>query len=143
MSFEFVENITSADVAFRAAGDDLNELFTSAADAVLCIMIDNPWELARNIRRDFTVTGTGEDLLLYSFLSEFLFYKDAESLLLLPEQIEIITTDSGYALNCRASGEFIDRGKHEFRVDIKAVTMHHFRLERHGTGWSAVVVLDV
>ncbi len=143
MNFEILEDITSADVAFRAAGESIEELFSSAAYAVMSVMLDDTGAVNRNVHRDIAISGTEADLLLHSFLSEFVFYKDAESLLLFPEKIEIQYTGSGYELRCRTAGEVIDRRKHAFRIDVKAVTLHMLKVEHDSAGWSAIVVLDV
>ncbi len=41
------------------------------------------------------------------------------------------------------SGEKIDSGKHDLVVDVKAVTLHRFRVEKTQRGWEAVVILDI
>jgi SHS2 domain-containing protein len=143
MGFEPLEDIVMADVAFRASGKDLSELFISAANAVIAAMLEDPGTLAHVTQREFTLSNTETDLLLYDFLSEFLYYKDAESLLLLPETVKIVESGGELRLHCLASGETILKEKHALLVDVKAVTMHRFRVERDEKGWSAVVVLDV
>lgn len=41
MSYEFLEDIAIADIAFQAWGKDLEELFKAAGDATINTMIDN------------------------------------------------------------------------------------------------------
>ena len=41
MPYEFLENIATADIAFHAWGDDLEEVFESAGNTVVNTMIDN------------------------------------------------------------------------------------------------------
>jgi len=40
-------------------------------------------------------------------------------------------------------GEAIEPQKHRLIVDVKAVTMHLFRVTKTTQGWEAVVVLDI
>jgi SHS2 domain-containing protein len=40
-------------------------------------------------------------------------------------------------------GETLDRDRHEQRVDVKAVTLHRFQLEKTDDGWIAMVILDI
>jgi SHS2 domain-containing protein len=42
-----------------------------------------------------------------------------------------------------ACGEVLDPDRHHPRVDVKAVTLHHFRLEKTDCGWKASVILDI
>ena len=46
-------------------------------------------------------------------------------------------------MTAEAYGEVIDRERHELLVDVKAVTMHHFKVEETAEGWTATVVLDI
>jgi SHS2 domain-containing protein len=46
-------------------------------------------------------------------------------------------------LEAIACGEILDPERHHPRVDVKAVTLHHFRLERTDRGWRASVILDI
>lgn len=42
-----------------------------------------------------------------------------------------------------AWGEKLDPTRHRQRADVKAVTLHHFKLEKADGGWSANVILDI
>jgi SHS2 domain-containing protein len=83
------------------------------------------------------------DLLLFNFLQEFVYYKDAELLLLRVEQVEIITGASCYGLTATVRGERLDPDRHHPRVDVKAVTLHRFSLQQGEHGWEASVILDI
>ncbi len=83
------------------------------------------------------------DLLLFQFLQELIFYKDAEQLLLRVPQVLIEERAGGYKLRAEAKGERLDPTKHQLRVDVKAVTLHRFSLERTTEGWQAFVILDI
>jgi SHS2 domain-containing protein len=48
-----------------------------------------------------------------------------------------------YVLEAIARGEKLDPERHHPRVDVKAVTLHHFRLEKTERGWKAWVILDI
>ena len=143
MAFELLDNITSADVAFRASGANREELFHAAAAAVISIMLENPGGVERLTTKEFHVDAPELDLLLYAFLSEILFYKDSESLLLIPDRVEIRESPGKIELSCSASGERVDRRRHSLAVDVKAVTMHRMAVEKKPDGWFATVVLDI
>lgn len=143
MDYEFIEGISRADVAFRVRGRDPAELFTAGARAVISIMLQNP-ETVRPEKEIIIECESPElDLLYYDFLSEFIFYKDSGRLLLVPDTVDIEAVQGGYRLSCRARGESIDRNRHIFKVDIKAITLHHLRISNEHDAWQATAVADV
>ncbi len=143
MTYELIEGISRADIAFRVRGIDYSGLFTAGAEALISIMLKNPATVLKTQTVQFACDAPDLDILYFDFLSEFIYYKDAEKLILLPESLEIVQSDSGYSLSCIARGEPIDRSKHIFTVDIKAVTMHHLSVIGDESGYSATIVVDV
>jgi SHS2 domain-containing protein len=53
-----------------------------------------------------------------------------------------VDTDGRFSLTAAAWGETIDPSRHELLVDVKAVTLHRFRVEKASRGWEATVILD-
>jgi SHS2 domain-containing protein len=143
MPYEFLEDIATADIAFRSWGDDLEEVFKAAGDAVVNTMIDNLDAIALTETRTFELEDDALDLLLFNFLQEFVYYKDSELLLLRAQQVEISQKESVYHLNAMTQGEQLDRDRHHQRVDVKAVTLHQFQLTKTNEGWMAQVILDI
>jgi SHS2 domain-containing protein len=143
MAFEILDGISRADIAFRVRGRHLVELFTTGAEALIAIMVKNPGAVLKNNIVTFTCEAADLELLYFDFLSEFIYYKDSDKLLLLPERLEINQSDDRYQLSCTASGETIDRSRHLFSVDIKAITMHNLSVKRDDSGFSATIVVDV
>ena len=143
MSYEFLEDIAIADIAFRAWGKNLEEVFKAAGDATLNAMIDNLEAIELKETRTFSLENDALDMLLFNFLQEFIYYKDSELLLLRAQQIEIEEKNGEYHLSAVTQGETLDRDRHEERVDVKAVTLHRFQLEKTDDGWTALVILDI
>lgn len=143
MSYEFLEDIAIADIAFRAWGENLEEVFKAAGDATVNAMIDNLDALAFKETRTFILENDALDLLLFNFLQEFIYYKDSELLLLRAQQVQIEKKNSDYHLTAVTRGETLDRERHQERVDVKAVTLHRFQLEKTDEGWMAMVILDI
>jgi SHS2 domain-containing protein len=143
MSYEFLEDIAIADIAFRAWGKNLEELFVAAGDATVNTMIDNLDAIELKETRTFTLENDALDMLLFNFLQEFVYYKDSELLLLRAQQVQIEEKGSEYHLTAVTQGEKLDRDRHEERVDVKAVTLHRFQLEKTDDGWTAMVILDI
>lgn len=143
MPFEYLEDIAIADIAFHAWGKDLAELFQAAGDAVINTMIENLEEIAPQISRTFNLENEALDMLLFNFLEEFIYYKDSEQLLLRSQQVQIDNKDGNYYLKALTQGETLDPERHHQRVDVKAVTLHRFELEKIEDGWTAMVILDI
>ncbi len=141
-AYEFLEEVATADIAFRSWGKDLEETFRAAAEATMNTTVESLDTIRPRVTREFELESEELDLLLFAFLQEFIYYKDAEQLLLRVERL--VVDDSGpFRLRAQAVGERLDPDRHPQRVDVKAVTLHLFRLERTPTGWQAHVILDI
>lgn len=143
MPYRFQDEISTADVGFEAWGASLEELFTSCAAALLHTMADAPDQVSRQQNLTIHLEHTELDLLLWSFLQELIFLKDARQLLLHAETIRIEKQPGTFMLEAQVSGEPIDATRHRLLVDVKAVTLHCFEVAFKDNFWKAVVVLDV
>lgn len=143
MPYEFLEDVAIADIAFRAWETELEELFKAAGDAVINTMIDNLEAIALNETRTFNLENDTLDLLLFNFLQELVYYKDSELLLLRAQQVHVEEKEGNYYLIATTQGERLDRDRHHQLVDVKAVTLHRFQLEKTDDGWTAMVILDI
>lgn len=143
MPYRVLEHIAVADTAFEATGTTLEELFRAAAEALLAVMVEEPEKVLSHARLDFTVLNDDYEMLLFDFLQELIFFKDARRLMLHAEEVRISETPEGIKAEVACGGEEIDTQRHSMVVDVKAVTMHRFSLEESDDGWRATVVLDV
>ncbi|MFN3532966.1 MAG: archease [Candidatus Brocadia sp.] len=143
MPYKFLEDIAIADIAFKAWGKDLEEAFTAAADATLNVMVEELDSIRPREKREIKLENSELDILLFNFLQEFIYYKDSEQLMLRVSQIQIRGGDHDYVLEAILMGEKLDPGRHHPRVDVKAVTLHRFRLEKTNYGWETQVILDI
>lgn len=143
MQYRFLEEVATADIAFEASGQSLEEVFTAAAEATLNVMIEDLETVEPRESRRISLTDTALDMLLFNFLQEVIFYKDAEQLLLRITDCRIDEAEGGFRATANGRGEHIDPERHEQRVDVKAVTLHQFRLEKADGEWRAHVILDI
>ena len=143
MSYHFLEEIGTADIAFEATGRDLPELFSAAADATMNVMIDNLDAIEPRETRHIELSNDKIDMLLFDFLQELIYFKDAERLLLRVRHAQIEHRDEKYFLKAKAAGELLDVARHHQRADVKAVTLHDFSVEKDDDGWRARVLLDI
>ena len=143
MPYQYLEHIATADAAFEAWGTTPEELFTAAADATLNVMLADLETVRKEREVTIDIENVEMDLLLFDFLNELVFYKDARRLLLRVDSLTIAPRPDGFALHAIASGEEIDFSRHDLSADVKAVTMHRFKVEETAEGWRASVVLDI
>jgi protein archease len=141
--YKYLENIGTADIAFEATGRDLSELFISAAGATMNVMIENLDAIEPRETRRIALENDKIDMLLFDFLQELIYFKDAESLLLRIREVQIADKAGVYSLRAMAAGETLDAGRHQQRADVKAVTLHDFRVEKHDGCWKATAILDI
>ena len=143
MPYHYLEEIGTADIAFEATGRDLAELFRDAADATTNVMIDNIEAIQPRETRRIELSNEQLDMLLFDFLQELIFLKDAERLLLRIREVQITKRDENYFLKATVEGETLDAERHHQRADVKAVTLHNFSVEQVDDGWKARVLLDI
>lgn len=143
MPYRYLDDIATADAAFEATGKTIEEMFVAAADATMNVMVADLDTIERSRRMTIEVESDAIDMLLFELLQELIFYKDAERLLLRVESVGIERAGGLFFLTAAAYGEELNPSKHELVVDVKAVTLHHFRVEETPGGWEAAVILDI
>ena len=143
MPYHYLEDIGTADIAFEATGHDLPELFSAAADATMNVMIDNLDAIEPRETRHIELSSDEIDMLLFDFLQELIYFKDAERLLLRVHEAQIDEKEGAYFLEATIAGEMLDAERHQQRADVKAVTLHGFSVEKEDGRWKARVLLDI
>lgn len=143
MTYKFLDDIAIADVAFEATGRTIRELFESAALAVTNTMIKNLDSIDGRTKTKIEVSADNIEMLLFNFLQELVFLKDAKKLLFNKFKIDVFNKGRKWQLKTFAYGEKLDMNKHELLADVKAVSLHNFKVEETKDGWKADVILDV
>ncbi len=148
MPFKFFDDLTFADVAFEATGKTIEEMFESAANATTASMIEGLKTVKKKESIEISLEAPSEERLLFDFLQEIIFYKDAKQLLFSGYSIKISFIKrrelSTYSLKATLKGEKMDPMRHNMIVDVKAVSWHQFKVAQSSDGiWIAFVILDV
>lgn len=143
MPYRYLEEVATADVAFEAWGDTLEEAFVASAEAAMNVMVDDLGSIRKDAKVALKLENEELDLLLFDFLNELVYYKDAKRLLLVVDSIKIGREKNAFTLKADASGDMIDPERHPLKVDVKAVTLHMFSLVEKDGKWKATVVLDI
>lgn len=142
MTYQYLDDATTADVAFEAYAESLEELLVAAWDATIQLMVDSPPRLGTGESRRISVENDDPEMLLFDLLGELLYYKDAEGVLLNLHDGALEEIGSLYRFQAVARGARIDPERQDLGVDIKAVTLHQFKVRKIEDGWEARVVLD-
>jgi len=143
MPFRYLENVATADAAFEACGETVEETFLSAAEATIRVMIENPETIRARECISIRLENNELDMLLFDFLQEIIYFKDSRRLLLRMRSLHIDLARSPLMLTAEAAGETMIPGYHPLLTDVKAVTLHRFGIEQNENGWTATVVLDI
>lgn len=141
MSYKFLDNVSIADIAFEARNKELNKLFEDCALATFDSMVDLK-TVKLKIKKEIKLKADNIEELLFKFLEELVFLKDSDYVLFNKFKVKI-DGDKDFILKASLNGEKIDTKKHKLKVDVKAITMHMFKVEKIKNEWKAFVVLDV
>ena len=142
MKYKILEDIAIADIAIEAYGKNLEELFENTALAIFEESA-NLKNVEEKTKKTIKINANKIEDLLYDFLSEILFLKDTASILFKKSKVKIDEKDKKFTLEAELIGEKINREKHELRNDIKAITLHMFKIEKTKQGYKDLVVVDV
>ena len=135
--FEILEH--TADAGIVAHGGSLEETLANAAAGMFALMAD-PDGVRPLEERRIDVEGRDHEGLLVRWLTELLYYLDAEEMLFSRFVVEEI---SGRRLRARAWGERIDRERHRLHFGVKAVTRHMLEIRPEDGGYRAQVLFDI
>jgi SHS2 domain-containing protein len=143
MPFRYLEDVATADVAFEATGVTVEEMFLAAAEATIGVMLENSEDIKGTDEISFRLEEQELEMLLFDFLQEIIYHKDARQMLLLVDSVDIDMESSPLRLSVHARGEALDSQRQRLLTDVKAVTLHRFGIHKDERGWTATVVLDV
>lgn len=139
--FKMLDDIAIADAAFEVTSPTISILFKEAACAVTGIMV-NSKSLSSKITKKVSLKNNDISRLLYDWLDEIIYMKDAKSLLFKKFNVKV-TKKGEYLLDASLDGEKINRKRHELKNDIKAITMHMFEVRKKGKNWYCRVIVDL
>lgn len=141
--FEFVEEITLADIAVHCRAKTVEKIFTLNAEALLHVCLEDPSKLSKVAKYHISLQHNDHDLLLVKFLNELIFIKDTRGLLLYPETIQIVYCKDVIVLDVDCIGDYITNG-YGINVDPKAITMHKLQCKKiNNDEWESFIVIDV
>ena len=130
----------TADVAFEAWAEELDDLFAEATLA-LCELCYDPEEVEGEEERDLEVEGDDREQLMVRWLQEIYLLEEMEGWL--TAGVKELRVGDGEVVG-ELVGEPIDRERHTLHTEIKAITYHGLEVECREDGlWRATVIVDV
>ena len=129
--FRYLDHMT--DALIEAYGSTIDEAFENSA----CGLVNTMFDLS-NVSADLQVNieANGHDLysLFYDWLEKVMLIVLTENLILSYFRVKISHTGNmedraTYFLRSKARGEHLDLEKHNFKVEVKAVTYHEMQIE--------------
>ncbi|MBS3118118.1 archease [Candidatus Woesearchaeota archaeon] len=138
--FRFLEH--TADIMFEAYGKSLNELFENAALAVSESMVKTK-DVKPKTAKIVKLQNVKVEMLLFDFLSELLYLKDAEQLVFSAFKVKVEEAKGNFSLQAELKGDKLNMKTQEFRNDVKAITLHLFEVKKEKAGWTARVIVDI
>ncbi|MBS3171120.1 archease [Candidatus Woesearchaeota archaeon] len=139
MKYKYLDH--TADIMFEAYGNSLNELFENSALATEESMV-NLAQIKPKLKKEISLENKNIEYLLFDFLGELIYFKDAELLLFSKIKVDIKKEEKLYKLKALLKGEKL-REEHEQKVDVKAITFHKFEIKKLKEKYSARVILDI
>jgi SHS2 domain-containing protein len=118
-----------SDAMVEAYGRTLSEAFANSARALVNIVCDvSKIDLGKRI----TIKTTGFDLvsLLYNWLEKVLMALLVDNLALAKFQVMIERRKGSYYLSSACRGETFVGRKHQYKVEVKAITYHEMKVTR-------------
>ena len=120
MSYKFLDHSTDAIIEINAK--DLKEAFSTAADAVINLTLDQD-KVEEIETKEFVAQGKDLYYLLFSWLEEIPFILITRGFAIKRLEFNIEKNET-YKIQAKAFGENLDLKKHNFKVEIKAPTFY-------------------
>jgi len=129
--FRYLDHVT--DALIEACGNTIDEAFENSAYGLVNTMFDLS-NVSANL--EVKIEANGHDLysLFYDWLEKVMLIVLTENLILSYFSVKISRTGnmedrSAYFLCSKARGEHLDLEKHNFKIEVKAVTYHEMQIE--------------
>ena len=129
----------TADIAIRAYGADLKELFMNAAYGMFDIIADLDG-LKKSITVNVKIEAASPEELLVSWLDELLYNFYTKEIIFYDFEMDSIGDGK---LSAKAHGRYVSQNRNRLKTEIKAVTFHDLSIKKDKDGLSVDIVFDV
>ena len=129
----------TADLGIRAWGSTLAQVFEEAAKALFGVVVDLA-TVSPSKKLKVKLTGDSDEALFLAWLKELLFIFETEHLVF--SDFRVLSLKNG-ALSAEAGGEPLDNVKHALGREVKAITLHQFKLAWEKDRYLAEFIVDI
>jgi len=129
----------TADIGIHAWAGEFADLFEEAAKALFNVMVDLKTVHPTAARAVQLAAESGEELML-AWLKELLFIFETERFVCSQFKVTGLTPAT---LSAELKGERLDPSKHVLGREVKAVTLHQFKLTQEKSRCEVRVILDI
>ncbi len=130
---------TTADMGIGAEAPTVDDLYAEMGRALFSVMTDLS-TIRPRVERSFDVEAPDPAGLLVAFLSELLFLRDSEDVVL-GEFSTHVTGEHPFRLHAAVRGEPWDLAQHPRHIEVKAITLHQVEVDLRTP--RARVILDI
>ncbi len=143
VSYRLLEDIAIADACFDLFGNSLEELFHAGFLALMETSVEVN-TIKEILEKEITLEHQNLEQLLFEFLEELIYLKDAELLIFSDCKLSIDQNPitSLYTLSATLTGQEINEEVSTI-TDVKAVTYYQFFVRQNNNGWEARVTFDL
>ena len=127
----------TADVAIRARGSSLGQLYANAVWGMFDLICDSA-TVEPALVWDMEVKAEDLESLMVDLLTDMLVLFEIDGMLVSSVETDVAPEDAGWVARVKVRGERHDNTKHELLHDIKAVTYHTLEV-RPDEGWARVL----
>jgi SHS2 domain-containing protein len=138
--FRYIDHVS--DVMVEAFGSSLSQAFEQSARALTNIMCD----VSRvDPQKSITIEVSGFDKksLLYNWLESVLLSLLVDNLALAEFNIKVRKSNGVFQLHGVCKGEQFLRDKHNYKVEVKAITYHEMKILRRRDKWTMRFIVDL
>ena len=142
--YQVLEDVALADSAYEAWGESLSDLFEWASRALINTMV-SPATVSDSWHKSILLEDSDISELLFTWLSQIVFLKDAEAVLFQQAQCQVWQDPELHSWKVQGLliGAPIDPTHQELHMDVKAITKHLYEVRQKEARWMATIVVDV
>lgn len=141
--YEFHDH--TADIQIHAVGDTLAQMVEQTVLGMMEIMTSVN-QIKSEVSRTIEISAPDLEILIVNYLTEYLYYFDAERLLFSKISVSPIqyNEESGdYTISSISQGELFDSTRHEMKTEIKAVTYSFLEINQEKDKSEIWIVFDL
>ena len=132
----------TADLGILVQAANLEELFKNAGIVLMDLLLVTKKCIRNRSPEPMTLTVNGIDIedLMVRWLGEILFLFEAEQRVVISINIETLNQKE---LKAQLTTIPFEKGYHEIKNEIKAITYHQIKVAPKGKAWEARVIFDL